>query len=156
MKLRIIQSFGVKIGKDCLILTHHFIGEPYLITVGDHVAIAGKTRLITHDGSPWVFKKEYPEMVIVGEIIIGDNTHIGTSCIILPNTRIGKNCIIGAGSVVRGFIPDNSVVMGNPAKVVMRTQTMGRLFKLNKHALDILKMTPKEKEAFVKKHFNLN
>ena len=38
--------------------------------------------------------------------------------IILPGTKIGNNVIIGAGSVVRGSIPDNSIVAGNPAVVI--------------------------------------
>lgn len=38
--------------------------------------------------------------------------------IILPGVTIGNNVIVGAGSVVREDIPDNSVVMGNPARVV--------------------------------------
>lgn len=43
-------------------------------------------------------------------IIIGENTWIGAGCIILRGTTIGKNCIIGAGAIVKGNIPDNSIV----------------------------------------------
>ena len=48
---------------------------------------------------------------------IGDNTVIFSHVIIL-GTKIGSNCVIGAGSVVLNDVPDNSVVVGNPAKVV--------------------------------------
>ena len=43
---------------------------------------------------------------------------VGADCTFLPNTFVGNNCIIGAGSVVRGRFPDNSVIVGNPAKVL--------------------------------------
>lgn len=51
---------------------------------------------------------------------IGDYTLVGMGAIILDDTVIGKNCIIGAGSLVTGRkqIPDGSLVLGNPAKVV--------------------------------------
>ena len=54
-------------------------------------------------------------------IIIGEYSFIGTRVTLLPGTRIGSNCIIGAGSVVKGTIPDNSVVIGNPACVMSNT-----------------------------------
>ena len=41
---------------------------------------------------------------------------------ILPNTTIEKNCIIGAGSVIKGHIPEGSVVVGNPAKIICTMQ----------------------------------
>jgi len=51
---------------------------------------------------------------------IGNNTLIGMGAIILDGAKIGNNCLIGAGSVVtpKTMIPDGSVVMGTPAKVV--------------------------------------
>ncbi|MDE5560843.1 MAG: sugar O-acetyltransferase [Bacteroidaceae bacterium] len=49
---------------------------------------------------------------------IGDNCWIGGGVTILPGVSIGCNCTIGAGSVVVGNIPDNSVAVGNPCRVV--------------------------------------
>jgi len=51
-------------------------------------------------------------------ITICDNVWIGGNVCILDGITIGKNCIIGAGSVVTKDIPDNSVAVGNPAKVI--------------------------------------
>ena len=50
---------------------------------------------------------------------IGDNSLIGINAVILNGAKIGKNCIIGAGALVpeKMEIPDNSLVVGNPAKV---------------------------------------
>ncbi|OAQ38250.1 maltose acetyltransferase [Pedobacter psychrophilus] len=51
-------------------------------------------------------------------VSIGDDCWIGGNAIILPGVSIGKNCIIGAGSVVTKDISDNSMAVGNPAKVI--------------------------------------
>ena len=49
---------------------------------------------------------------------IGNNSVIGVRSIILPGVKIGNNVIVGAGSVVTKDIPDNSIVAGNPAKII--------------------------------------
>jgi carbonic anhydrase/acetyltransferase-like protein (isoleucine patch superfamily) len=52
--------------------------------------------------------------------VIGDETLIGNGAIVLDRVRIGRHCVIGAGSLLTPDkeFPDNSVVMGSPAKVV--------------------------------------
>ena len=54
----------------------------------------------------------------VKAIEIGDNVFIGCNCLILKGAKIGDNSTIGAGSVVTGYIPDNCIAAGNPAKVI--------------------------------------
>jgi maltose O-acetyltransferase len=53
-------------------------------------------------------------------ITIGDDCWIGGNTIILPGINIGNCCVIGAGSVVTKNIPDNSLAVGNPAKVIRK------------------------------------
>ena len=50
--------------------------------------------------------------------IIGDNVSLGANVVIVEGVKIGNNLTIGAGSVVVKDIPDNSVAVGNPAKVI--------------------------------------
>lgn len=50
--------------------------------------------------------------------IIGDNVLIGTGAILIGNIKVGNNAVIGAGAVVVNDVPDNAVVVGNPAKVI--------------------------------------
>jgi acetyltransferase-like isoleucine patch superfamily enzyme len=54
----------------------------------------------------------------------------------VPGADIGENCIIGAGSVVRGRIPPNSIVVGNPGAVVGDALEWGRR-KLREYGIDI-------------------
>ena len=60
------------------------------------------------------------EAIIRKPIIIGDNAEIGAHATILPGVIIGTNATIGAGAVVTQDIPENSVAVGVPARVVKR------------------------------------
>jgi len=58
-------------------------------------------------------------------VSVGRGSWLGHGSVILPGARIGRQCVVAAGSVVRGDVPDHSVVAGVPAKVI-RTLTDGR------------------------------
>ena len=60
---------------------------------------------------------------------IGKGSFIGTKSVILPNVRIGQGCVIGAGSIVSNDIPDYSVAVGAPARVVSTFDPATRLWK---------------------------
>lgn len=98
-----------------------------MITIGEQVVISKKVTFLTHDYSittalyqEWGELKK--EVKIDGPITIEENVFIGLGTLLLPGTHIGKNTIIGAGSVVKGRIPENSVAAGNPCKVIMTLQ----------------------------------
>jgi len=153
-RIKYLRKQGISIGQNCLINTMSFSTEPYLIEIGNNVRIAGGTQFITHDGSIKCFKDEF-EGDIFGKIKIGNNVFIGSSSIILLNTTIGDNCIIGAGSVVRGNFPDNSVIMGNPAKKVLNMNIQRMLVRYNKGYLKTKNLTSSQKERLIKTHFNI-
>lgn len=117
------KSLGVKIGDGvCFYSIKHdaFSTEPWLITIGNNVHITADVRFLTHDGGTLILKKEMPDpgFVITGNIVVGNDTYIGIRSIILPGVKIGNRCIIGCGSIVTKDIPDNSVAVGVPAKVI--------------------------------------
>lgn len=155
-KAEYLRKQGMKIGENCRFESMDFSTEPYLIELGDHVAIAYKTSFITHDGGVWCFRQDdLTEGDIFGKIKIGNNVLIGINCIILPNTTIGDNCIVGAGSVVRGKFPGNSVIFGNPAKVQFSMSVQKLLYHQNPGFLKTSNLTDDQKESIIKKHFGL-
>jgi acetyltransferase-like isoleucine patch superfamily enzyme len=111
-----LRKQGSQIGDGCYIIPTSFGTEPYLVKLGNHVAIASGVTFITHDGGAWVFRGEIPDMQVFGPIIIEDNCMIGQNAILFPNIRIGKNSIVGAGSVVITDVPPDTIVMGIPAR----------------------------------------
>ena len=154
-KVKYLRKQGMKIGDNCRLNTMSFSTEPYLIEIGNHVAIAGGSEIITHDGAIWCFLEDLPDADVFGKVKIGNNVFIGDNCTILPNTTIGDNCIVGAGSVVRGKFPENSVIIGNPAKIVMKTSVQKFLYTQNPSLFRTMNMSDSEKALIIKKHFGL-
>ena len=151
-KINYLRKRGMKIGSDCQINTLLF-SEPFLVEIGNHVAIAGGTEFITHDGAIWCFRDEIKDGDIFGKIKVGNNVFIGNNCVLLPNTTIGDNCIIGIGSIVRGQFPENSVIIGNPAKVIYQTNIQRLMYKQNKGLLITHNLSESEKNEVIKNHF---
>lgn len=148
-----LRERGVSIGEGCVILTDQFSLEPYLVEIGDRVAVSGGTMFLTHDGAAWLLRRRRPDAQHFGRITVGDDTFIGQNCIILPGSRIGSHCIVGAGAVVRGAIPDNSVAMGNPAVVVGRTGLFLEMMDASPDTLDTYSLHEDERERRIRAHF---
>jgi len=94
-----------------------------LLTIGEGVTISSYVRLLTHDWAPHTVGKAmgiFTEKPLgnTREIKIGDFSFVGTGSIVMPGTIIGKGCIIGAGTVVRGAIPDFSIIIGSPGEII--------------------------------------
>lgn len=122
-----LKKRGVNISNSVMIYSpHQFhidLQYPFLITIEDGVIFAPGIRIITHDFSWSVLKRNFNEVLgASGHVFIGQNSFIGSETIILKNVKIGKNCIIGAGSLVSKDIPDNTVAAGRPAKPIMNIE----------------------------------
>lgn len=81
---------------------------PKGVHVGAYSYVAFDARILTHDRTRGLYVHTR----------IGQNCFIGGSSIILPGVEIGDNCVIGAGSVVTKSVPPNSLVAGNPARIL--------------------------------------
>lgn len=114
----------------------YFDGKDYSkITINENVTISREVMFLTHDYSMHTVYKGLNinnkekvmlndlknELLILEEIAIGSNSFIGARASLLPGTIIGENVLIGACSVVKGIIPNNSIVIGNPGRIVGKT-----------------------------------
>ncbi len=110
-----LRRRGIRIGEDTDIYTSLIdYRHGYLISIGSRVTLASDVRLLTHDAST----KKMLGYSKIGRIQIGDDVFVGAQSIVLPNVSIGNRVVIGAGSVVTKDIPDNSVAVGNPCRVI--------------------------------------
>ncbi|MGZ2371895.1 acetyltransferase [Ancylomarina sp. YFZ004] len=94
----VVQS-GTKIGKQCIINTMASVDHD--CRLGDYVHIS-------------------PGAILCGNVTLGNETWIGAGSTIIQGVTIGKNVMVGAGSVIRKDVPDNVMVVGNPAKILRK------------------------------------
>lgn len=141
----------MKIGENCIVdKTAEFGTEPYLISMGNNVRITKGVRFITHDGSLWVPRNlglVDKKADFFGKIVIGNNVNIGWDAIIMPGVQIGDNCIIAAGAIVTKNVPDNSVAVGIPARVLESVQEYAH--KKKNSCVLTKNMTSEEKKAYL-------
>ena len=112
---------GATVGKRCRIQSHSFICEG--VTIGDGVFV-GHGVMFTNDRHPRAIRSD-GELVgrndwTLETTIVESGASIGSGAVILPGVIIGANALIGAGAVVTRNVQANSVVVGNPARVVQK------------------------------------
>ncbi len=121
---------GVQIGKNCKISSHTFICEG--VTIEDNVLIGHNVTFINDkypratadDGQlqtedDWTCIPTY----------VKQNASIGSSATLLCGITVGENAFVGAGSVVTKDVLPNTIVAGNPAKVLRRIKEKGERVK---------------------------
>ena len=105
----------VQIGNSVGIFEGCVINPSESVTIGSNVGIGAECLIWTHgawldplQGFPFAFD----------DVSIGDNVWLPARSIMLPGTSIGSNCVIGTGSIITKDIPDGSLAMGSPCKVI--------------------------------------
>lgn len=108
-----------KAGKNCQVKSNSYFDCGGGITIGDYFHTGrGLTIFSTSHNWKEPSKLPYDDKFVPKSVYIGNYVWCGANVTILPGTSIGNGVIVSAGSVVRGKIPDNAVIAGNPAKVV--------------------------------------
>lgn len=114
-------------------------GDNEMIEIAEGTNVQENCVFHTDMGSPLTIGRNCTigHKAMLHGCVIGDNTLIGMGATVLNNARIGKNCLIGAGALVTEGkeIPDGSLVMGAPAKVV-RQLDMATIDMLTASALN--------------------
>jgi acetyltransferase-like isoleucine patch superfamily enzyme len=90
------------------------------ITIGNNVLIGAGCSIIDNDAHHSNLEKRSQNIIPKRPITIEDNVFIGMECVILKGVTIGKNAVIGARSVVFSDIPENSIALGNPCKIIIK------------------------------------
>lgn len=122
---------GVIVGKNNFINTKNFGSEPYLITIGSHCQITSNVFFHTHGGAH-VLREKYPDFDFFGKIKVGDYVYIGTGAQIMAGVTIGNGALIAAGSIVTKSVPPQTIVGGNPAKILGTTDEFAtKMFPYN-------------------------
>ena len=98
------RLIGVKIGKNCAIHTKNWSTEPYLVTIGNNVAITHGVFIHTHGGGRTI-RRMIPDFDSFGKVVIEDWAYIGSGAHIMPGVTIGEGSLVAAGSVVTKNIP---------------------------------------------------
>lgn len=119
--------------------------------MGNNVHLTDGVRFITHDGGTLLFRNRIADLEITKPISVGDNIYIGNNVMILPGVTIGNNVIIGAGAVVSKDIPDNSIAVGVPARVIKSTDEY--LNKIKGESLHLGHLKGQEKDKALMKYY---
>lgn len=93
---------------------------PEGIHIGENTLVAGGVKILSHDHC----KRVGNNQPFLTHTYIGKNCFIAVNAIILPGVKIGDEVIVGAGAVVTKDIPSNTVVAGNPAKIIRKNIKM--------------------------------
>lgn len=113
----IIIGDGTQIGRNVM------ISACKKIEIGKKCLFSFGVSLLDHDHKFEAGKSPLEIGISEGkEIEIGDNCFVGAHSFILKGVKLGKNCVVGAGSVVIDSFGENSIIAGNPAKLIRTLQ----------------------------------
>lgn len=110
-------GYNIEVGENFYANFNCVILDVGKVTIGNNVMFAPNVSIYTagHPIHPDSRNSGYEYGIAVS---IGDNVWVGGNVVINPDVHIGNNVVIGSGSVVTKDIPDNSIAVGNPCRVI--------------------------------------
>lgn len=116
-------GYNIEIGENFFANHNTIILDAAKVIFGDNVFIAPDCGFHTA-GHPVDYELRNTGLEYALPIIVGDNVWIGAGVHVMPGVTIGSNVVIGGGSVVVHDIPDHSVAVGNPCRVIRPIKRM--------------------------------
>ena len=111
-------GYNIRLGRNVFINYHCNFLDCALIDIGDDVQIGPAVQLYTADASSRSAGVRRSGLESASSIRIGHDVWIGGGAVVLPGVTIGDRSVVGAGSVVVRSVPPDSLVVGNPARIV--------------------------------------
>ncbi len=111
---------GIKLGEHVFVNANCTFLDGGYITIGAHTLIGALCADLHTASSDGLFGKKRLGKEYAYPVAVGEDCWIGGGAIICPGVTIGDRCVIGAGSVVTKDIPDDSIAVGNPARVIRK------------------------------------
>mgnify|MGYP001210159889 CR=1 FL=1 len=110
-----ILGDDVSVGQGTVIMAGAIVNSS--TQIGSH-CIINTSASVDHDCKLGDFVHISPNATLCGTIEVGEGTQVGAGATIIPNIKIGKWVTIGAGAVIVKDVPDYSVVVGNPGRII--------------------------------------
>lgn len=114
-------GYNIEIGKNFYSNHNLIILDANKVEFGDNVFIGPNCGFYTA-GHPLDYETRNKGLEYAKPIKVGNNVWFGGNVTVLPGVKIGDNSVIGAGSVVTKDIPENSIAVGNPCKVIKKIE----------------------------------
>lgn len=110
-KIRVRKGAVCKIGKNTSVNCNNMIACHDRVIIGDNVQLSSNVQIYDHDHDFRVKDGIKAGKYKTTPIEIGNNVWIGANSVILRGTHLGNNCVVGAGCIVKGEYPSNSVII---------------------------------------------
>ena len=129
-------GYNIHVGENFFANYNLVILDVGRVTIGANAQIAPNVSIYTagHPIHPQSRNSGYEYGI---DVVIGDNVWLGGNVVVMPGVHIGNNVVIGAGSVVTRDIPDNTIAVGNPCRVVREITGADRKYYYKDRVFDV-------------------
>ena len=123
------KTFANAVHPAANVSTYAVLGSGILICRGSNInplasigngVIINTGAIIEHECKIADFAHIAPGAVMAGNVSVGAYSFIGANAVIKEGVKVGSNVIVGAGAVLLNDVPDNQIVVGNPAKIIIK------------------------------------